>query len=798
MSLLVWLPLNGALNNQGLSDVNVINNGCFVNTLGKIGKCYLFSNSYLRIDKKLINTAEYSISFWMYPTDVSSNHCIFSTRNVNSGAVSVYLLPAGIRFDTSTSSNWQTGFKPSANTWYHITLVQDATKKYLYVNGVLTTSSAGTTTLSQVSSVCTIGCEHIDGSSTSIGTYFAGRLNDFRIYDHALSDKEVKEISKALVAHYPLNNQGKSNPNLLRYSKVTDTNKTILTSYAGSLWNNLTIANKDGYDGYYYPSSQSSTWFWSGNNWCTGLKANQRYTYTAWIYITAQQNFNFTSLGHFQVYNVNSSAADKSHEDVAAERLYEPSVIPANKWTKIRISFTTNNLANSFFIIYPRYSIGANVTELYFRNCKLEEGGTPTPWCPHADDIEGNGGAENLFKGTAMTPLERASSGFVGSSDADYTKCFRYYNGSASNHSFQGNTDYITLSSGSNIGISFLRKASDINLDYNSYYTISCEAKCTTSNMHLDIGLSYMNTSNTWVWRGGTNPQNFTATNVWQKFTLTFKPDADTLYIDYCFTVNGTGTLAIRKCKMEKGSVATPWVPNPADVSWKEINPEVDTLFDTSGYNHNMSKFGTGKISYITGKNPRYQVCTHFDGTSCWLGNEYSDAIMPTDAITINCWVEWLGSSFNPISCTEGGGWNFESNGTYIQFPAYIYGVGYAKAISDKTANYFADGKLHMLTGTLDCKTRTIKIYIDGVLNNTATYSSGDRIGYANNKFVIGGEAGGSGSSAGVAAMSTDNISDVRIYATALSADDIKELYNISGSIDNHGNSYAYEYNEEV
>ena len=493
---------------------------------------------------------------------------------------------------------------------------------------------------------------------------------------------------------------------------------------------------------------------------------------------------NFTSLGHFQVYNVNSSASDKSHEDVVAERLYEPSVIPANKWTKIRISFTTNNLANSFFTIYPRYSIGANVTELYFRNCKLEEGGTPTPWCPHADDIEGNGGAENLFKGTAMTPLERASSGFVGSSDADYTKCFRYYNGSASNHNFQGNTDYITLSSGSNIGISFLRKASDINLDYNSYYTISCEAKCTKSNMHLDIGLSYMNTSNTWVWRGGSNPQNFTTTNEWQKFTLTFKPDADTQYIDYCFTVNGTGTLAIRKCKMEKGSAATPWIPNPADVSWKQINSEANTLFDTSGYNHNMSKFGTGKISYITDKNPRYQVCTHFDGTSCWLGNEYSDAIMPTDAITINC--------------TEGGGWNFESNGTYIQFPAYIYGVGYAKAISDKTPNYFADGKLHMLTGTLDCKTRTIKIYIDGVLNNTATYSSGDRIGYANNKFVIGGEAGGSGSSAGVAVMSTDNISDVRIYATALSADDIKELYNISGSIDNHGNSYAYEYNEEV
>ena len=53
----------------------------------------------------------------------------------------------------------------------------------------------------------------IEGNNIAIGgaTYyggmqFFGKINDVRIYDHCLSNKEIKEIAKGLMLHYKLDN----------------------------------------------------------------------------------------------------------------------------------------------------------------------------------------------------------------------------------------------------------------------------------------------------------------------------------------------------------------------------------------------------------------------------------------------------------------------------------------------------------------------------------------------------------------------------------------------------------------
>lgn len=177
---------------------------------------------------------------------------------------------------------------------------------------------------------------------------------------------------------------------------------------------------------------------------------------------------------------------------------------------------------------------------------------------------DGNEVGENLFIDTYYKNANPA----ISNNSTNWSISFRRYNGSAAIHNIKDGIDTITLSAKGNLGICFCRKAIDINLDSNSYYTISCKAKCTKIT-HLDIGLSYYNNSNAWVWRGGTGAQNFNEVDTWQYFVRTFKPDTDTQYIMYCFTVvgtsGGTDTFSIKQCKLEKGSTPTPWLPNPVD-----------------------------------------------------------------------------------------------------------------------------------------------------------------------------------------------------------------------------------------
>ena len=210
MSLQVWLPLNGNLNNQGLSDVTVANNGATVDSNGKIGSCYSFdTGKYLTVTKPIALTKEISYSCWVNISSWNSTtyDCILSIATGtgwNDSRATLCRNGSGTNLtwniaDGSSRSYVNSNTSLSLNTWYHIACTYDGTKLRIYINGVEDNSASTSFVPNYGSAKLYIGSWCGDNYNLK------GFLNDVRVYDHCLSAKEVKEISRGLSLHYPMN-----------------------------------------------------------------------------------------------------------------------------------------------------------------------------------------------------------------------------------------------------------------------------------------------------------------------------------------------------------------------------------------------------------------------------------------------------------------------------------------------------------------------------------------------------------------------------------------------------------------
>lgn len=216
MSLQVWLPLNGDLHNYGLHGESIFtSNNAVSNDNGKIGKCYSFNgtSSYLIADftPGTIVPNEMSFCCWVKLNNIGKTHTLFCSRPTTGAGLSFFILSSNkLRFDNgnhqSNSAN-QTTFNYifTANIWYHIAVIQTSTQKKLYINGILQ-QSIDKASANLGNNTATKGSVGASGSNDASGNYLDGYLNDVRIYNHALSDKEIEEIAKGLVLHYKLDN----------------------------------------------------------------------------------------------------------------------------------------------------------------------------------------------------------------------------------------------------------------------------------------------------------------------------------------------------------------------------------------------------------------------------------------------------------------------------------------------------------------------------------------------------------------------------------------------------------------
>ena len=178
-------------------------------------------------------------------------------------------------------------------------------------------------------------------------------------------------------------------------------------------------------------------------------------------------------------------------------------------------------------------------------------------------------------------------------------------------------------------------------------------------------------------------------------------------------------------------------------------------------------------------------MSTVFNGTPFIIGQNL-DGAKSADALSLCAWINPSQLSGSIVTSYEGGGAGLHISSGNIYFQ--IYSSGYIEA----SGGGISANTWYHVVGTYD--NSKLRIYVNGELRGEVaktgniTYSSVTPWAIATNPSGVNGDDGD---------HYYGKLSDVRIYSTALSASDIKELYNTSASIDKNGNMYAYEFKEE-
>lgn len=381
MGLQIWLPLNGSIYNQGLDGDAITNSsGITYASIGKIGSQSLLSGS-MTTSKNYLGY-EGTICFWIYITENSNRGMLYGNSDTGASLYnrkwSLFLYPTrndlhswGCQKDSknnSSNGDWQLNGVIPDNKWTHICITHNRSMQYIYINGIQVAhkewDSSGDITFDVSTPLM----------KNDVGRY----LQDYRIYDNCLSPKQVKEISKGLVCHYPLGEID---------GKIGGRNLLVKTNQGKTKW-----ANSHA-DGSY--SCESVNW-----NGINAVKMSCATPTTSWKMFTFDgllENFDklepsaiytlsYDVIGNIKVGSSNLWDSNATHSIVASS---QETVIKKTYGFHYIVNITLKDVLNkSRQLVYFRNDLKSGESVI-IANLKLEKGNKATAYtpCPTDDPV---------------------------------------------------------------------------------------------------------------------------------------------------------------------------------------------------------------------------------------------------------------------------------------------------------------------------------------------------------------------------------------------------------------------------
>ena len=315
-------------------------------------------------------------------------------------------------------------------------------------------------------------------------------------------------------------------------------------------------------------------------------------------------------------------------------------------------------------------------------------------------------------------------------------------------------------------------------------YTLSFWAKSTVNGDK--IRTHFYNPSNITSVKGSQGQSSFatdglcnftlstTLTKYWVTYTIPKNGNSTrSVIVPRLVYGSGTGTITVQWEKLEEGNKNTPYTPAPED------NPQFydNTISDISGYQNNATVTDSICPTW-SDESPRYSGSYHFNGTQYISGSSPVSTL--TKEFTIAFWAKLVNKINNMtfFSARTGIG-----NGISL----FLIAGGKIRLDDNKQSTFnnsfdFVDEWVHL------CVTRNTinkKLYINGKLVDTLS-DIGDMQNVG--KYFTIGASESTDNGIGSDNFINGNLSDFRIYSTALTDEDVLNLYQSSASLDSQGN----------
>lgn len=228
MALVGWWKLDGdAQDSSGFGrHGNPLNSPSWED--GKIGKCIRLNGVNQTISFGNGNTffplPSLSISMWFKSEGTTPTTGTGPSLFGFTYGMGMRVEATRIRFyaDDGTAARWINSPDNydfyNDNQWHHVVATVEPSRRDIYIDGVHVGSSNHS--WPGITRWPTNGW-HIGRDTNNSMYFFKGYIDDVRLYDHALSQKEVKQLSQAKVLHYKFNDFQEPTKNLVNQMTIT-------------------------------------------------------------------------------------------------------------------------------------------------------------------------------------------------------------------------------------------------------------------------------------------------------------------------------------------------------------------------------------------------------------------------------------------------------------------------------------------------------------------------------------------------------------------------------------------------